>query len=97
MFLFPLQLETDFQIRNHGTGQGLRGSLNTLVGAITAPTTGRFTDHIESVSIGLNWILGDHMIARHAYVQSFYADDVILNGSSMRSEGALMIEWQLHF
>lgn len=58
---------------------------------------GQYTEHIRSLSVGVNWILNDHLIVRHAYVHSFYSDDVLLGGSTQDNEGALMIEWQLHF
>jgi hypothetical protein len=58
---------------------------------------GRYTKRIRSVSVGVNWILNQHLIARHAGVHSFYSDDVVLGGAPRSSEGALMIEWQLHF
>jgi phosphate-selective porin OprO/OprP len=64
-------------------------------GGFTAP--GRFTEHIRSLSLGLNWIPNDHVIVRHAWVQSFYSDDVLLGGELHGDEGALMIEWQVHF
>ena len=57
----------------------------------------RFSRHIRSISVGLNWVLNEHVIARHAYVHSFYSDDVMLGTSLKGSEGALMIEWQMHF
>ena len=58
---------------------------------------GRFTTHIRSVSVGLNWVINQHALVRHAYVHSFYSDDVLLGSSLHDNEGALMIEWQLHF
>lgn len=58
---------------------------------------GRYTEHVRSVSLGLNWVLNRHLIVRHAYVHSFYSDDVLLGGHGRSHEGALMIEWQLHF
>jgi hypothetical protein len=47
--------------------------------------------------VGLNWVLNDHVIVRHAYVHSFYGDDVALGGGTHGDEGAVMLEWQLHF
>jgi phosphate-selective porin len=58
---------------------------------------GTFTRRIRSASIGINWILSAHALVRHAYVHSFYDDDVTIGGQQFDHEGALMIEWQVHF
>jgi phosphate-selective porin len=59
--------------------------------------TGTFARRIRCASIGLNWVLNSHAIVRHAYVHSFYSDDVTIGGRQFDDEGALLIEWQLHF
>lgn len=57
----------------------------------------RFTEHIRSVSLGLDWFLNEHILIRHAYIHSFYSDHVLLGDNLKDNEGSLMIEWQLHF
>ena len=58
---------------------------------------GTFTDRIRTVSLGLDWIANRHLMVRTAYVQSFYADEVLLDGGSEDHEGAFLLEFQLHF
>lgn len=58
---------------------------------------GTFTSEIRSLELGLNWVLGEHALVRHAYVHGFYRDEVAIGGRSFDDEGALLIEWQLHF
>ena len=65
--------------------------------ALGFASLGRYTEHIRSASLGLNWVLNEHVIVRHAYVHGFYSDDVLLGGRAVDNEGALMVEWQLHF
>jgi len=62
---------------------------------LVVPTT--FTSDIRSIEVGLNWVLNEHALVRHAYVHSFYGDDVTLGSSQFDNEGAFRIEWQLHF
>ena len=56
-----------------------------------------FTDGIRTVSLGLDWLANRHVMVRTAYVQSIYADDVLLDSGSKDHEGALLVEFQLHF
>ncbi|MAB78486.1 MAG: hypothetical protein CMJ89_03940 [Planctomycetes bacterium] len=56
-----------------------------------------FTDRIRTVSLGLDWIANRHVMVRTAWVQSFYADEVLLDGGSEDRESALLVEFQLHF
>jgi phosphate-selective porin OprO/OprP len=58
---------------------------------------GTFTRHMRAASIGFNWYLNEHALIRHAYVHSFYSDDVTISGERFDQEGAFVIEWQLHF
>jgi phosphate-selective porin OprO/OprP len=58
---------------------------------------GTYTGNIRSASLGLNWVLNRHVILRHAYVHSFYADAVTAGGRTQDDEGALLLELQLHF
>ena len=62
---------------------------------IVDPAT--FTSDILSLWVGLNWVMNDHLILRHSYVHSLYAGEVQVDGHSLSTEGALMIELQLHF
>lgn len=57
----------------------------------------RFARSIRSISLGLNWVLNEHLILRNTFVQSFYSDDVLLGNRRHEREAALMIELQLHF
>ncbi len=59
--------------------------------------TNRFARRTRSISLGLNWVLNEHAIVKHSYVHSFYSDAVQLGSGRHKHEGALMIEWQLHF
>ncbi len=56
-----------------------------------------FTRGIESVSLGLNWVLNQHAIMRHSYVYSSYSDGVLVGGNLSRGEGAILVGLQLHF
>ena len=58
---------------------------------------GTYTSAIRSVSLGLNWVMNDHMILRQALVRSVYADDVLVGGDSRDGESALLFGLQLHF
>lgn len=58
---------------------------------------GTFTDRIQSLALGLNWIPNDHAIVRHALTWSRYDDEVLLDGGSSDEELAFVIEFQLHF
>ena len=58
---------------------------------------GTYTDNIRSASLALNWVMNRHMVLRHAYVHSFYTDDVSAGGRVQDDEGALLLELQLHF
>lgn len=58
---------------------------------------GTFPRDIRSFEVGLNWILDGHALVRCAYAHSFYGDVILLGGRSIDNEGALLIEWQLHF
>lgn len=62
---------------------------------LTVP--GTFTDRIHSLSLGLDWIPNQNAILRTAYVASFYDDRIALDSGSTDREGALLIEFQLHF
>ncbi len=57
----------------------------------------RFTEHIRSVSLGLNWFLNEHILIRHTYIHSFYSHHLLLGDCLEDNEGSLMIEWQMHF
>ena len=56
-----------------------------------------YTEGITSLWLGLNWYLSEHAMLRNGYVHSFYSDSVGVDGSAARSEGAFLIEFQLHF
>ena len=56
-----------------------------------------FTDRVQSVSVGLNWIPNPHAIVRTGFVHSEYSDEVAIGGSLRDREDALLIELQLHF
>ena len=44
-----------------------------------------------------NWVPSEHALVRPAYVHSLYSDDVTVSDRTFDDEGALLIEWQLHF
>jgi phosphate-selective porin len=52
---------------------------------------------VRTVSVGLNWYPTNHAVLRNAWVQTFYEDPIDLDGSLRRSEGALLLQFQLHF
>lgn len=58
---------------------------------------GTFSDSIDSVSLGLNWIPNSHMIVRNAWTHSWYGDTVSVNGGQVDDEGMFTVELQLHF
>jgi phosphate-selective porin len=58
---------------------------------------GTFTSNITSLWLGINWILSDHLILRNSYVHSLYAGEVLVDGHTLSTEGALIVELQLHF
>ena len=60
-------------------------------------TPGTFTEGIDSVSLGLNWIPNSHVIVRHAWTHSWYTDTVTIAGEAVDDEGLLTVELQLHF
>jgi phosphate-selective porin len=86
-----------------GTGEGawiaaLRIShleIDDAVAGLAVP--GTFTDSIDSISLGLNWVPNNHAIVRHSLVRSSYDDSVSLGSGSSDGETALLIEFQLHF
>ena len=59
--------------------------------------TGTYTSAIRNISLGLNWVMNDHMILRQALVRSFYSDDVLVDGEPRDGESALLFGLQLHF
>jgi phosphate-selective porin len=62
---------------------------------LLVPST--FTNRIDSVSLGLNWIPNSHMIIRNAWTHSWYGDTVSIGGENVDDEGLLTVELQLHF
>jgi len=66
-----------------------------LEAALVVP--GTFTDQIQTASVGLNWIPNTHSIVRLAAVASFYEGDVRLDTGSGDREGAVLIEFQVHY
>ncbi|MCP5024510.1 MAG: hypothetical protein GY930_22435 [bacterium] len=60
-------------------------------------TAGTFSDSIDSVSLGLNYIPNSHMIIRNAWTHSWYGDTVTLGGAPVDDEGMFTVEMQLHF
>jgi hypothetical protein len=58
---------------------------------------GTYTSAIRNISLGLNWVMNDHMILRQALVRSFYSDDVLVDGEPRDGESALLFGLQLHF
>ncbi|MDF1838543.1 MAG: porin [Planctomycetota bacterium] len=60
-------------------------------------TPGTYADSIDSVSLGLHWIPGSHMIVRHAWTHSWYGDTVTIDGADVDDEGMFTVELQLHF
>ncbi|MFT6041574.1 MAG: phosphate-selective porin [Gammaproteobacteria bacterium] len=58
---------------------------------------GTFTDRIDSVSAGVNWVPNAHMILRSAWTHSWYGETVAVGGEGVDDEGLLTIELQLHF
>ncbi|MCP3915849.1 MAG: hypothetical protein GY711_09855 [bacterium] len=58
---------------------------------------GTFTDAIEGISLGVNWIPNEHTIVRNALILSKYEDDVRLDQGVDDEETAFLIEVQLHF
>jgi phosphate-selective porin len=62
---------------------------------LVLPST--YTGDVHSLWVGLNWYLGEHAILRNSYVHSFYSDEVGIEGSGVKDEGAVLIQFQLHF
>ncbi len=60
-------------------------------------TAGTYSDSIDSVSLGLNYIPNSHMIIRNAWTHSWYGDTVTLGGAPVDDEGMFTVEMQLHF
>lgn len=58
---------------------------------------GTFTDRIDSVSLGLNWVPNAHMILRSGWTHSWYGESVLVAGETVGDEGLLTFELQLHF
>jgi hypothetical protein len=47
--------------------------------------------------VALNWIPNTHAILRTALVASFYEGDIQLDTGSGDREGAVLVEFQLHY
>jgi phosphate-selective porin OprO/OprP len=62
---------------------------------VVLPST--YTSNITSLWLGLNWYLSDHFLVRNSYVHSLYAGHVQVGDHSLSSEGAFIVELQLHF
>ncbi|MCA9003127.1 MAG: hypothetical protein KDB61_14480, partial [Planctomycetes bacterium] len=60
-------------------------------------TAGTYTDSIESLSLGLNYVPNSHVIVRHAWSHSWYGDTVTRDGAAIDDEGMFTVELQLHF
>lgn len=99
-----LQPEVPFDVRT-GRGRGafvlaLRASglvLDDELASAGLIVPGTFTDRIRSLSLGLDWILNGNAIVRTAWVGSFYDDELATDSGSTDREGALLVEFQLHF
>jgi phosphate-selective porin OprO/OprP len=88
-----------------GTGRGAwivaarysdLGSDSALAAAgFVEPNT--FTRHIRTLSLGLDWVPNEFVIARSAWMHSWYSEDVVLDRGSSDSEDAVVLELQLSF
>jgi phosphate-selective porin OprO/OprP len=89
----------------HFTGRGawiaaVRWSdleLDDDLGAAGFATPGTFTDRIQTLSVGINWVANEHVMIRNAWVHSFYDDEVQLDGGTVDSEDSFLVELQLAF
>jgi phosphate-selective porin OprO/OprP len=98
-----------FPDRPNGAGGGggsgawqLYGRLSRLdlddgwVGAgLLAPTSD--PDSVASLDLGVNWYATDHAVLRLHWIQTEYADDIVIDGDRRGSEGALVVQAQLSF
>lgn len=86
-----------------GTGRGawvaaVRGSwleLDDSFAGVVSP--GTFTESIQALELGLDWIPNRHAIVRAALVRSEYGDEVIVGADTEDGATALLLELQLHF
>ncbi len=60
-------------------------------------SAGTYTDSIDSVSLGLNYVPSSHIIIRNAWTHSWYGDTVTVDGVPVDDEGMFTVELQLHF
>jgi phosphate-selective porin OprO/OprP len=58
---------------------------------------GTFTHHIRTLSLGLDWVPNEFVIARSAWLHSWYSESVALDDGSSDSEDAVVLELQLSF
>lgn len=56
-----------------------------------------YTSNVGTVSVGLNWILTNHMMVRNSFMYSHYAGSILIDGSSVSGESAVVIEFQVQF
>lgn len=88
-----------------GTGRGawvlaarvshLRQGRELLDAGLVVP--GTYTEGVTSFSLGLNWILSQHMMLRNSWIHSEYSDPVDFGAGPTDREDSLMIELQLGF
>lgn len=59
--------------------------------------SGLYSGRVNSISVGLNWVLNTHAILRNSFIHSSYENPITLHNREVDSENALLIEAQMHF
>ena len=63
-------------------------------GIVAGPS---YTSNVASLSMGLNWVLTNHVMVRNSFIYSHYAGKVLIDGDQESGESALVIEFQVQF
>jgi len=89
----------------HGTGRGawvlagrvshMRQGRGLLDRGLVVPET--YTESITSFSLGLNWVLSQHLMLRNSWIHSEYGDPVDFGAGPTEREDTFMMELQLSF
>lgn len=52
---------------------------------------------IDSATVGVNWYANEHAKVKVNWVHTRFADRIVLHGESLKSEEALVVQFQLQF
>ena len=96
LFVFPLQLETDFQIRLHGPPEGLRAALTSLVASFASHAPDRALLVVKLHPLDNGWTPWPRLVAEAAEAAGaadrvVYLDGGDLDGMLVRASGVVVV------